>query len=95
MLTCLCSPSLAETSNNKDLAETLWDDGLKYFRIYDYETAIQKFNNSLELYNKIGDKQSEVDVLTWIGETKGRMQDANFIEYFRKAQNICETYDLT
>jgi CHAT domain-containing protein len=64
-----------QPTNTNEKAEALWQAGIYAFRDGQNETALGKFNASLSIYQGAGNKQSELDVLTWIAGLKNRMGD--------------------
>ena len=44
------------------------DAGVDAFNERDYQTALEKFNNSLTIYRELGDQQSEAGILAGIAE---------------------------
>ena len=64
-----------QPTNTNEKAEALWQAGIYAFRDGQHEAALDKFNASLSIYQGAGDKQSELDVLTWIAGLKNRMRD--------------------
>ncbi|MFQ5965702.1 MAG: tetratricopeptide repeat protein [Candidatus Scalinduaceae bacterium] len=65
-------------------------------RVKDYQSALEKFNNSLSLYRELGDLQSVADLLTWIAKVyleTGKYVDA--MNYLKKSHEIYEKLNVS
>ena len=80
----------AESTEKRDTAQSLWMQGTHAFNERDYQTALEKFNNSLTIYRELGDQQSEADILTWLSATKLYIDqyDVDVLDYLKESQKI-------
>jgi CHAT domain-containing protein/tetratricopeptide (TPR) repeat protein len=79
----------AEETDKRDVAYNLFEEGKDAFVLKDYQIAEKYFNDSLVIYRKIGDKQSETDIMTWIAKLNlGRDNLIESIKNLKEAQNI-------
>ena len=79
----------AEGTDKRDMAESLWEQGIEASSENDYQSALEKFNNALTLYSEFGDRQTEADILTWIANAYlglGELDDV--LNYLKESQGI-------
>jgi adenylate cyclase len=79
----------AESNSQRHIGLALYDRGIKYFNLSEFNQSLGNFKKALKLFVKINDKSRESLVLNHIGILYRRIGDSNkSIQYFGKALSI-------
>ena len=72
-------------SNLQDQADSLLSKGIDYYRIGEWQQALDKWEQALELYQQIGDRRAEAQVLGNLGIAYANLGDYHrAIDFFEK-----------